>query len=477
MPPTQPVYEPLTKELQVTKVWTFASHKNLLSFFLTGALFLLDVLMLLLSWHGGLAWGGEPLGPSPREPLLVFVVSAVAIFSGVGLYEKQRSLMNIKETQQILLGVFFSFLAMLVWPALSATTVVFPLLAVRIALLMAFLLSLERYAFFKFEQVLFKKGIGMDGVLISAPNELGRRLATNMRRSPKLGKKPVGFLVTEERSIGHQVNGVPILGRMEELPEILKDARIDAFCLSDPCLPQSKVLQILEMCRTASVKFWMIPELPSMAIHSLELSPIGNVPLVCLKDRRFLCLTKAVKRLFDLLFSALGLVFLSPLFLVLSVMIKLDSPGPILFVQERVGLKGRRFKVYKFRTMYREVAGDAWSPKVQGDARVTRVGRWMRRWSLDELPQFFNALTGEMSLVGPRPEMPFIVAGYDEMTRERLMVKPGITGLWQISTDRSRQIHDNIEYDLYYVANQSFLLDQAILLKTVVSVVRGVGAY
>ncbi|MCK4245202.1 MAG: sugar transferase [Candidatus Omnitrophica bacterium] len=187
--------------------------------------------------------------------------------------------------------------------------------------------------------------------------------------------------------------------------------------------------------------------------------------------------TKALKRIADIVFSALLLVISSPLFIILAILIKRDSPGAVFFRQERVGKNGRLFSMFKFRTMYAEANKYDYHPRGRDDARITKIGRMLRKTSLDELPQLMNVITGEMSLVGPRPEMPFIVKEYSQIQKQRLTVKPGLTGLWQISADRSKPIHENMEYDLYYVNNHSPLLDLAIILRTVISVIRGIGAH
>ena len=165
---------------------------------------------------------------------------------------------------------------------------------------------------------------------------------------------------------------------------------------------------------------------------------------------------------------------LAPLLCAIAALVKFTSPGPVLFRQNRVGKDGRLFSMYKFRTMFRDAPRYAYSPKRGDDPHITPVGRILRKTSLDELPQILNVLLGDMSLVGPRPEMPFIVEQYTPLQRQRLSVKPGITGLWQLSADRAFLIHENIEYDLYYVRNRSLFIDVAILLHTVLFAARGV---
>ena len=155
-----------------------------------------------------------------------------------------------------------------------------------------------------------------------------------------------------------------------------------------------------------------------------------------------------------------------PLLAVSILLLKLTSPGPTFFTQTRCGLGGQPFTIFKLRTMNADSPRYALHPSTPDDQRITPVGRWLRRFSIDELPQLWNVIRGEMSLVGPRPEMPGVVAEYDEIQRLRLAVKPGLTGLWQISADRAFRIHDNIQYDLYYVENRAMALDLAILLMT-----------
>ena len=195
-----------------------------------------------------------------------------------------------------------------------------------------------------------------------------------------------------------------------------------------------------------------------------------------LSQLTFICLLPLVL-LPQLLVAALFLLLTAPLLLITTWLIRRDSEGPIFFRQVRIGLDGRPFEMLKFRTMYAGDCRDAVAPETEQDPRVTRVGRWLRRYSLDELPNFINVLRGEMSVVGPRPEMPFIVEEYSPQDRERLRAKPGVTGLWQISYARTMAIHDNLDYDLYYIENQSFLLDLVIVALTGVAVFKGTGAY
>lgn len=187
-------------------------------------------------------------------------------------------------------------------------------------------------------------------------------------------------------------------------------------------------------------------------------------------------MSETLKRFCDLAGSLFLLTLALPLFPLLSLAVKLDSPGPVFFRHDRVGRYGKHFVLWKFRSMKVDVSQYSNSPRSAADVRLTRVGRLIRRLSLDELPQLFNVVKGDMSLVGPRPEMPFLVEQFHQACSERLTVRPGITGLWQISPARASQIHENLQYDLHYIRNRNLVLDFVILLRTIAAVIHGVGA-
>jgi lipopolysaccharide/colanic/teichoic acid biosynthesis glycosyltransferase len=199
-----------------------------------------------------------------------------------------------------------------------------------------------------------------------------------------------------------------------------------------------------------------------------ETIDVDGVQFDSSREQAGLWLYLLTKRIMDIVVSSLLIVLLAPLLALIAILVRLDSSGPALFVQRRVGQNGDFFNIFKFRSMFVDAPRYARSPTTSSDPRITRVGRVLRRLSLDELPQLLNVLVGTMSLVGPRPEMPFIVESYDARQRLRLKAKPGITGLWQLSADRAFPIHQNTEYDLYYIRNRTFSMDAAILIHTLV---------
>lgn len=183
----------------------------------------------------------------------------------------------------------------------------------------------------------------------------------------------------------------------------------------------------------------------------------------------------AVKRGMDIMLGCVGMLIFALLYGPIAVAIKLDSPGPVIFAQQRIGQGGRPFTVYKFRTMHLNANPYDVKPLTDQDERITRVGRWLRRTSLDEWPQFINVLKGEMSMVGPRPEQPFLVERYQPWQQRRLVVKPGLTGWWQVN-GRPHPMSEHVEYDLYYVDHQSLRLDLMILVRTFGAIISGKGA-
>jgi exopolysaccharide biosynthesis polyprenyl glycosylphosphotransferase len=304
-----------------------------------------------------------------------------------------------------------------------------------------------------------------------------------MCNSPRLGKVVVGFVDDDPRKAGavHCSSSfsnlectAPVLGTRKDIGKLIEDYRIDEIYLAISNIDNSTCAEILNFLKRFNVRTRFVPNLYKLFMHRVRMGHIGQIPVVEELDPNPPASYLKVKRAFDAVISAAALMLLTPLFAVIGAAIKLDTRGPVFFRQKRVGMNGRIFEIYKFRSMRTDADPYAVNPLDPNDTRITRVGRFLRKTSLDELPQLINVLKGDMSLVGPRPEMPFIVETYNEIHRERLKVLPGITGLWQLSGDRKRAIHENMDYDLYYIRNMSFSLDVAILLQTLLFAFRGI---
>jgi exopolysaccharide biosynthesis polyprenyl glycosylphosphotransferase len=313
--------------------------------------------------------------------------------------------------------------------------------------------------------------------LIYGAGVVGRKLMEKFRQSPKLGLHVAGFIDDNSALRGKRVFEAPVLGDFTDLKETILRTGATKLFIALPQVPSKVVIDILNVCRETRCEFQIVPSLYDIVIQRVKVTELEGIPLIGVTEPNYSFKTRVAKRLFDLFGSLFLLAILSPVMLALALAVKLSSKGPVFFVQKRVGHNGKRFRFFKFRSMYTDTPVYAITPQSGHDPRITPIGRFLRRSSLDELPQLFNVLKGEMSLVGPRPEMPFIVDQYNELQRQRLNVKPGITGLWQISADRKIAIHENMDYDMYYINNQSFLLDMVILIRTVTSCVKGIGAY
>jgi exopolysaccharide biosynthesis polyprenyl glycosylphosphotransferase len=282
--------------------------------------------------------------------------------------------------------------------------------------------------------------------------------------------------------------GVPHLGPIEATPQIVAEQHIDEVVFVMPPHQRAQIVRLSLQLQQHPVMLHMAPDVIDLAFARTSVQTLGGVPVISLRESTLTEPQRAFKRFFDVVASALLLVLLAPVIGLLALAIKLESPGPVFFSQERIGQHGRRFRIIKFRSMYadaeqhwREVARrDAEGRllhKNSDDPRVTRVGRKLRRTSMDELPQLFNVLRGEMSLVGPRPEMPYVAAEYEPWQWQRFRVPPGMTGWWQVNGRSDWPMHLHTDDDLYYIQNYSFWLDLRILLKTVGVVFRGHGAY
>jgi exopolysaccharide biosynthesis polyprenyl glycosylphosphotransferase len=252
-------------------------------------------------------------------------------------------------------------------------------------------------------------------------------------------------------------------------------ASADIF-VADEHLSREEVLSMLVDEKFSHHSFRVVLDVFRLVTGEIHLNDIDEIPSIASRNKPHTAY-QTTKRLIDIFVASFGLVITSPLWILISIIIKIDSKGPVLIKQIRIGWNGEPFTIYKFRTMRQDVSLYDLAPKDEGDRRITKIGKILRRFSFDEFPQLWNILKGEMSLVGPRPEMEFLVNNYAPWQRFRLKAKPGLTGLWQILGRKDIPLNENLEYDFYYVCNRSFLLDSVIILKTVPSVLFGRGAY
>ena len=397
-----------------------------------------------------------------------------------GAYTGGNSLLKIRETERAI---------RIPWQALIIVLPVTFILGQsfsRGALLLALvfvplLLIIQKHFFSTAIRLLHAKGYGVRRVVIYGAGYTGRRVLTALLNSPKLGLNPIGIFddnVALKGSsvfeLGYRRSRSIIVQGGSITAEMLTACQCDMLIVAIPSLSREKFFEASQAAIAANAELTFLADRAIGSHHWMESIDVDGLLLTSIGDPKAAWRYDILKRLFDIVGGALILFLMTPTILIISLLIRLDSPGPILFVQERVGKKGRPFKMYKFRSMRTDAPKYGVSPSDSKDPRITRVGKFLRKTSIDELPQIFNVIRGDMSLVGPRPEMPFIVEKYDLRQRQRLQVVPGITGLWQLSADRAFHIHENIQYDLYYIRNRSFFMDLAVLIHTAFFAMRGV---
>ncbi len=408
--------------------------------------------------------------------LWILPPSSIIIFRLVGLYKSEMGVIGVEEQSLIFKAIWIVYMLNLA-VSFFYRDVNFSRLAVFYSIFIAiFLVSVERYFVRHFFEWLHKQGIAIHKALILGAGYHGQRLARWIEQSPKLGLQVVGFLDDEIERLVKKPVSPPWIGKLSDLEKLVRTKHISILFIAHRKLEESSVANIFQRCRVIRLSCWAIPSVYQFYIERVQLSNIGGIPLVGFRQEFRRKYYLAVKHFLDMIIGFLLLVSLSPLIVLVALGILMTSGRPILFKQSRVGQDGKEFVIFKFRTLKSAGAKDAISPELGKSASrrgMTPLGSFLRRTGLDEIPQLLNVMRGEMSLIGPRPEMPFIAEKYGPLEKERLKIRPGITGLWQISQDRKRiLIHENMDYDLYYVEHFDFNLDLAIFVKTIVSMAR-----
>jgi exopolysaccharide biosynthesis polyprenyl glycosylphosphotransferase len=335
------------------------------------------------------------------------------------------------------------------------------------------------------------RGVGVARVIIVGAGEVGRTVMRTIVARPDLGYQIVGFVDDNPQKGQTDIGRFKALGPLRNLSRLIEEEAVDEVIVTLPWMYHRKIMSIVRECERRQVSAHIVPDLFQMSLSQVDVDDLGGVPLIGVREVGFGRGALLVKRGMDVVGAVLMLVLGAPFLALIALAIRLDSPGPILFRQARVGAGGRLFEILKFRSMregseaeleysheLREL-NEADGPlfKIHADPRRTRVGQLLRRTSLDELPQLWNVLRGEMSLVGPRPPIPVEVSGYMEWHKRRLEVRPGMTGLWQVSGRSRLSFDEMVLLDIYYIENWSLWLDLKILLRTIPQVLFGDGAY
>lgn len=447
-----------------------------------GAAFLLAY---LLRFH----WQIIPaLDEPPAAPYFIILTPLlpawILIFASYGLYRDQIQPFfdeTLKVTSAVSVGMMallggsffyrdfsYSRLWMLLAWAISAALVLAARGTLRLAL-----------------RVAHARGIDVRRILIVGAGPEGVALLQTLRAHPDVGQQAVAFLDQRARGV---VEGLPVAGAPEDVLRAVRRLSAHRVLIAQPPESRDETMRVAALCQEAGVPFAIVPDLYTLAATSAAVEVVGRVPLLTLQSSPLGGWGRRMKDALDVVGAVVGLVLLAPLLAAVAIAIVMDSPGPVFYRHRRIGKGGVPFSAWKFRTMV--PGADAQlaenerlrtrfvrSYKLPDDPRVTRVGRWLRQSSVDELPQLLNVLKGEMSLVGPRPIVEDELARYGPWERRLLCVRPGLTGLWQVLRHHEPDYAQRVRLDMYYIDHWSLGLDLQILLRTLPSVIAGRGAY
>jgi exopolysaccharide biosynthesis polyprenyl glycosylphosphotransferase len=455
---------------------------------LLGDLITISLALYIATWIRPQLWFGQPLKPEDVKLAWPVYVLALLIW-GAGflltdVYNLPKNLRFADELQRLTIAhaaaslafagaLYFSYRQVSRLQILSFALISFIML---IAFRVVFRLILRLFG---------DKRYGTRRVLIVGAGSVGREVANMVVEHRWTGLRMIGFLDDNPEA---DTIGYPHFGPLEQTIALVREQHINEVIFALPRHAHTKLANLVAELQALKVNVRVVPDFFDLVFLRSVVEDFGGMPLVTLREPALDPFQRLVKRLFDLLVASIGLVVTLPVMGVIAILIRLDSPGPVIFKQQRVGENGRLFSMYKFRTMIHDAetrqpelvqttADGTFIHKFYDDPRVTRVGRFLRRTSLDELPQLANILSGEMSLVGPRPELPWLVDKYEPWQRKRFEVPQGLTGWWQVNGRADKPMHQHTEDDLYYIKNYSLWLDIQILWRTIKAVFDRRGAY
>ncbi len=417
------------------------------------------------------------IGPFSEFLILPVIQSAILflLFFTQHMYQRRRPIAHLDETYRILTLTTLSVLL-----SVAAVSLLFPDFTYhRLFLFYAWifgigLLTIGRMIHAQIQWQAQSRGIGEDRVLLIGTGEVGRMIIQKILVNPQLGYRIVG--VIDSRSPRFSL-GVPILGSFADIPAVIDAYAVDEVIIGLPESSHQEIVGIISLCEREKVGIRVFPDVFQIMASEVTIGDLGGLPLLTMRDVALQGWRLTLKRGMDILFSGLGLMLLSPFMLLVATLIKLDSPGSVFYVQERMGLDAKPFRILKFRSMRQdaEQQGPGWT--TADDPRRTKLGSFMRRFNIDELPQLINVFMGDMSLVGPRPERPVYVEQFRQQIpryMDRHREKAGMTGWAQVNGMRGdTSIAERTKYDLWYIENWSLALDLKIIIRTVAHTILG----
>ncbi len=445
-------------------------------------LFVLDLFSIALSWvlayllrfEVGFIKVTKDIPPwNQHLPLLVLILLVCAVvFNVIGLYRPKRLSSVSSELTEIIKAVTISILIFVFLTYFFKEYRYSRLTILYFWILSIFWVSISRSFSRHFLKSIRRKGYNLRYVLIVGEGELGQKLLQSFHSHPELGLKAVGFLSDSREKVGEIIQGLKVIGTCNELSKIIKGGGVDQVFISLPFHLHEKIRDILTSLKNELVDIRVVSDLYDFITLRGGIDELEGLPIINIQDTPLHGWGKIVKRGLDVILSLIGIILLSPLMLIISVLIKMANPGPVFYVQGRMGFDGKIFKMLKFRSMVvnaEKETGSVWAKS--NDPRRTPIGKILRKTSLDELPQLFNVLKGEMSLVGPRPERPDLIDQFKHNVPKYMLrhkIKAGMTGWAQVNGWRGNtSLEKRIEHDLYYIENWSLSFDLQILFLTI----------
>lgn len=409
--------------------------------------------------------------------LVIHLTSVLLVFFLFRMYHLVRATSRVDQFYAIFSSVTVGTLLSVALSALLLKNSVFEVNLPRVMVFYAWaggvlLVTLGRWALQQTRAALQSRGVAQDKVILIGTGEVARLVIQKIQSQPFLGYQLLGVVANDNGSEAPEyLESLPMLGRSEDLPRLMDERAIDEVIIAAPETSDEEMVRLISLCQRERVSIKVFPDVFELMAAGVTIDDLGGLPLLNVRDVALRGWKLTFKRAMDLAGSAVGLILLSPYMMLLALLIKLDSPGPIIYVQERMGLDAKPFPVFKFRSMRAdaEANGPGWT--VKDDPRITRLGRFIRKYSIDELPQLINVLLGDMSLVGPRPEQPAFVEQFRAMIpryMERHREKAGMTGWAQVNGLRGdTSIMERTKYDLWYIENWSVWLDIKIIIRTI----------
>jgi len=437
---------------------------------------------------------------SPFIPYTLICIFLVVLSNqGASLYQDNRERTFIQEAFHITNAISNATIVVMALSFLLRPLFFSRLLIVQAGIIAILLLTLARIVLRLYRNSLHRQGIGVENVLVIGGGEVGRHVIKTIVARPNWGYNLVGF-VDDNPEIGNKdIGRVPALGSTDHIESIVREQHVDLVIVTLPWTAQRKIFSLVEQYEDESVDIRIVPDFFQFNMSQLKIEMFGGLPLLGVRggEHRFSRSDLLFKRVMDIVIAVIGLIVTAPIMAVTALAIFIEgrmwpnTRGDLLFAQTRVGFNGREFKMIKFRSMVPDaerqeatlfnLSPDDPEGKNEGgkrdDPRITRVGAFIRRMSIDELPQLWNVLRGDMSIVGPRPALPKEVAVYKAWHRQRLLAPPGITGLWQVSGRSDIPFEEKCLLDIHYIENWSLGLDMQIIIQTVPQVLFSKGAY